>query len=843
MNRPTYSLSLRRVLALVLTLVMTASLFTGCSFLNKPEETEPTPSETIAETAEPTAEPTEEPTAEPTEEPTEPEVTVPAVVMGTVNVDNLNVRSAPENKPDNILKRLAINSRVEILERKVIDDLEWGRIADGWINMNYVTLDDENGNNPTNKVENENNIDKGTGSTGTGSTGTGSTGTGSTGTGSTGTGTGSTGTGSTGSSLVSNGKTTALGYGLVSGVKSLNVRYGPGTNYGEITYVVAGQYLAYFQKSGNWARTRYGWVSMNYFDINADVIGAYGTTTTDLNIREKASSSSKKLGSYEKGEEVYIQDVNGNWGETDEGWISLSYVLFDVDTTTTDTPESTDPGYITGNGVVISEGLNIRETPSASAKIVGTLKGGEEVEILEISGKWGKIEYKTGKYGWINVGYVSIFATGEGTTTAKTLKVRSGPGEDYDRIASLSKGKKVTILEVDGSWGKIQLNTGEYGWISLKYVTMTKINITRYKVTVASTSNGAIKPDYTSCAQGVTVTLTATPSTGYMLDTLTVKSGSTDVTVSGTGNVRTFLMPAGDVTVTATFKVIPPTTYKITVNAATNGAVTSDKTTAAAGETVTLTVTPASGYELNTLKVNNGDVTVTEVSTNKYTFTMPAKAVTVAATFKAEVVAPTLYTVTIKSVTNGTVTADKMSAEAGQTVTLTVAAADGYELDSLKVNNGAVAVTDAGSGKYTFTMPAGHVEVTATFKAVVTRTITVTVVDAGGNPVAGAKIYIGRISGGVVRVTENKTSDANGKITFTNAELLALAQNTKLVAEVDSDACNFEYNLPGTVRTSTTSTSGTLSATMEGGQGYLTILGDLTTSFTGSFVVTVRAKS
>lgn len=62
-----------------------------------------------------------------------------------------------------------------------------------------------------------------------------------------------------------------------------------------------------------------------------------------------------------------------------------------------------------------------------------------------------------------------------------------------------------------------------------------------------------------------------------------------------------------------------------------NGTVTANKETATAGETVTLTVTPANGYELGTVTVMAGETAV-EV-TEDYTFVMPDAAVVVSATF------------------------------------------------------------------------------------------------------------------------------------------------------------------------------------------------------------------
>ena len=90
----------------------------------------------------------------------------------------------------------------------------------------------------------------------------------------------------------------------------------------------------------------------------------------------------------------------------------------------------------------------------------------------------------------------------------------------------------------------------------------------------------------------------------------------------------------------------PGTLYTVTVNSATNGTVAADKTTnVAQGETVTLTVTPASGYELGILTVK--DASDNNVTVTDNTFIMPASNVTVSATFTAiETPDPGSYTLT-----------------------------------------------------------------------------------------------------------------------------------------------------------------------------------------------------
>ena len=79
----------------------------------------------------------------------------------------------------------------------------------------------------------------------------------------------------------------------------------------------------------------------------------------------------------------------------------------------------------------------------------------------------------------------------------------------------------------------------------------------------------------------------------------------------------------------------------------------------------------------------------------------------------------TTYPVSTPSKTeNGSVSVSPKNASRGDTVTITVKPNDGYVLDDLAVtdkNGNDLKLTDKGNGKYTFTMPAGKVEVKASF--------------------------------------------------------------------------------------------------------------------------------
>lgn len=128
-------------------------------------------------------------------------------------------------------------------------------------------------------------------------------------------------------------------------------------------------------------------------------------------------------------------------------------------------------------------------------------------------------------------------------------------------------------------------------------------------------------------------------------------SGNVKVTVNsesktldnGTAEVTfTYTRPSSGGPGSSGGSISAPTTYAVNVNAATNGAVAADKKTASKGTTVTVTASPSKGYVVDAVKVvdkDGKDVAVTGKD-GKYVFTMPASAVTVTGSFKAETPAP-----------------------------------------------------------------------------------------------------------------------------------------------------------------------------------------------------------
>ena len=309
----------------------------------------------------------------------------------------------------------------------------------------------------------------------------------------------------------------------------------------------------------------------------------------------------------------------------------------------------------------------------------------------------------------------------------------------------------------DSSRTDFYSNDGGENWISVSSEVKQS-----YYVTVSESENGTVTAVEYALPNDI-VTLNVSPAENYALDTITVTDASGNpVTVEN----NQFTMPASAVNVSATFKYAPK--YNITLNTSENGSVSADMQTATEGTTVTLTVIPDEGYELDTLTVMNGE---TEVTVTDNTFVMPAGEVTVSATFKK---IPRTITIDNSTITNGSVEADKSTAAEGDTVTLTWTAAEGYMMDKITVtdSNGDEVTVDQGLTSCVFTMPASNVTVTATFKEI---------------PVASASIVWGSMAFTYTDESgwADDGSEGAGTVTVTNTGEPSFNAKATYSAEID----------------------------------------------------------
>ena len=250
----------------------------------------------------------------------------------------------------------------------------------------------------------------------------------------------------------------------------------------------------------------------------------------------------------------------------------------------------------------------------------------------------------------------------------------------------------------------------------------------KFSIAVASgIANGTIttSPEGT-CAWGETVTVTATPATGYELATLTYNDSSDHDILSA----KSFTMPQANVTVSGTFQLKD---FDITANGTETsgtyaveggtytvqkGSPLADATTGKMNEEIFVSVTPATGYSGGTVTVKKtGTEETVPFSAGK--FTMPASNVTISVEFNHD-----SYTLTgtPSPTEGGTVTfkkgtEDATSAHCGDEITIVSTPNTGYTVNTITWTPEGGSATDITSEKK-FTMPAKNVTVTVTFQKI-----------------------------------------------------------------------------------------------------------------------------
>jgi uncharacterized protein YgiM (DUF1202 family) len=131
--------------------------------------------------------------------------------------------------------------------------------------------------------------------------------------------------------------------------------------------------------------------------------------------------------------------------------------------------------------------LNVRASSSTSSAVVGTLKNGDSVKIIEQQGSWYKISYGS-SYGYVYSQYIkdtsnnilpeqnntpSVVSQKYGIINLKSqssyLNIRSSASLNSSVIGTLQHGSKVAIVESTGEWLKISSGS-KTGYVYKDYV-------------------------------------------------------------------------------------------------------------------------------------------------------------------------------------------------------------------------------------------------------------------------------------------------------------------------------------------------------------------------------------
>ncbi len=220
-----------------------------------------------------------------------------------------------------------------------------------------------------------------------------------------------------------------------------------------------------------------------------------------------------------------------------------------------------------------------------------------------------------------------------------TVDTRLGGGATVDQngvLTATKVGEVVVSATKDGD-DRYQAATSQAVILSIQPATIT-IQVGDRTAQVGDAAPAAADLGYTVKGLVGRDTLAKAPTLAYVARPNMDRAGTATVRASdakvpdGGNYVPTITYRDGTLTIRAAIL------YAITVEKPTNGTLTVDRTTAAEGDSVTVTATPGKGYVLDRLTVETdrgGTVRTTQKGGDRYGFTMPARAVTVSAVFRA----------------------------------------------------------------------------------------------------------------------------------------------------------------------------------------------------------------
>ncbi|WP_432355743.1 N-acetylmuramoyl-L-alanine amidase [Sporosarcina sp. A2] len=257
---------------------------------------------------------------------------------------------------------------------------------------------------------------------------------------------------------------------IVSRVNALNIRSSPSITSAVIGKLRSGEFAGLVEYQGEWASIEVdglqGWVHTTYITeveseqkTNAQSsttskrvdANTFTVTVNRLNVRKRASQSSKKIATVRKNDSFTIEKIDGNWIRISlEGKKSGWVYSFHGELSTTDSSSSTASSKTVS---IVTNGTNIRNSPSTSSEVVHRADAGEVFQVLDKQKEWYKIQLATGETAYVAEWVVN-------TTTASTSSSTAVP-KKQKRVPGTLKG--LTIAIDPGHGGNDRGTTGTRG--------------------------------------------------------------------------------------------------------------------------------------------------------------------------------------------------------------------------------------------------------------------------------------------------------------------------------------------------------------------------------------------
>lgn len=293
----------------------------------------------------------------------------------------------------------------------------------------------------------------------------------------------------------STGGDTVLAYATVATQSgTLNLRARPSLGSTVMMQIPRHAQVSVLQELDGWCRIIYagteGYVMRSYlsYDGQTDTeSGQQATVVTPsgtLNLRQSPATTAPVLAMIAPGTTVTVMTTGSEWCKirygSYQGYVMTKFLRLAGEGTTGGVAEGSSIQVKTGNG-----GLNLRETASASARVLLVIPDGTVLTCLQYGSTWTQVRYGT------NTGYVmtkflttEITSNGGSASTpdsgADTAQVKTGNGGLNLRetasaqarvLLSIPDGASVTLLDQGSEWCKIRYQ-GTTGYVMTRYLSI-----------------------------------------------------------------------------------------------------------------------------------------------------------------------------------------------------------------------------------------------------------------------------------------------------------------------------------------------------------------------------------
>ncbi|MFZ5813914.1 MAG: SH3 domain-containing protein [Bacillota bacterium] len=333
----------------------------------------------------------------------------------------------------------------------------------------------------------------------------------------------------------------------------LNLRAGPGTQYAVVGGLAQDQSALVISREGDWYKVRLssgqeGWVAGWYSRVLLDDEERYAVVDTDLlNVRRIPNLQAAIVAQVVQGERVRLLEINPQWWRVRlasgiEGWVASQYMK-EVPAGTKASPSPSpnpsptpSPGPAPGAGtpqpapaapppapagtvpelvvppprtlaalpgkeVQVRSETGVYAGPNSEARKVDTVRPGERLRLLDVSGGWVRAETPRSLRGWIHGSLVQVLdgrlqlsltemawalealsavpVTAPAAPAAETpfrtvrdadgLNLRLVPLMTGRIVAVLPQGEMLEVLQKQGAWYRVKTQAGLTGWVHGDY--------------------------------------------------------------------------------------------------------------------------------------------------------------------------------------------------------------------------------------------------------------------------------------------------------------------------------------------------------------------------------------